>query len=168
MKLSRLGPLALLAPIALVPACAGQPAPEGATLRFQFVDIRVTAIDSMRVSFTPQMAQRFMMRPTQSYAGLTVEVASDGALVMTVPGDYLRANAVQTGGTDLSPRLDIEVWSDDETMNQPPLVRATVVQGTESIAQGAGYLSAWPLELGSLNTINVMCNAATRTECQRM
>lgn len=168
MKLPRLLPLALLAPSALLSACAGQSAPAGATLRFQFVDIRVSAIDSMRISMTPQMAQRFMMRPSESYEGLTVEVAMDGALVLMVPGDYIRANAVQTGGTDLNPQLDIEVWSDDETMNLAPLVRATVVQGTESIAQGAGYLSAWPLELGSLNTFNVTCNAATRTECQRM
>jgi hypothetical protein len=168
MKVPRLVPVALFAPLAFVPACAGQSAPEGATLRFQFVDVRTSAIDSMRVSMTPQMAQRFMMRPTQSYDGITVEVAMDGALVMTIPGDYIRANAVQTGGTDLSPQLDIEVWSDDPTMNLAPLVRATVLQGTESIAQGAVYLPAWPLALGSLSTLNVMCNAATRTECQRM
>ncbi len=159
---------ALLGAIALAPSCAGQSAPEGATLRFQFVDIRLAAVDELRISLTPQMAQRFMMRPTESYGGLSVAVAPDGALTMTVPGDYLRANAVQTGGTDLNPQLDIEVWSDDETMNQPPLMRATVLQGTESIAQGAGYVLDWPLALGSLSTVTIRCNMGLTAQCQRM
>jgi len=153
--------------LALTPSCAGQAAPEGATLRIQFLDVRASAVDELRIRFTPQMAQAFMMRPTQSYEGLAVSVEADGTLVMTVPGDYLRARAVQTGTSDLSPQLDIEVWSDDMTTNPAPLVRVTALQGTETIAQGAGYVMAWPLALGSLSTISVMCNMGGLMQCQR-
>lgn len=154
--------------LALTPSCAGQVAPEGATLRIQFVDVRVSAVDEVRIRFSPQMAQQFMMRPTASYEGVAVSVDPDGTLVMTVPGDYLRAHAVQTGTSDLSPQLDIEVWSDDETTNPAPLVRVTAIQGTETIAQGAGYVMAWPLALGSLSTVSVMCNMGGLMQCQRM
>lgn len=159
---------AALGLLALLPSC-GQSAPEGATLRLQFTGVRTSAIDSIRISFTPQLAQRFTMRPTSTVDGITVEVdPSDGALLLTVPGDYVRTNAVETESAGLSPQLDLEMWSDDTTSNPAPLVRVTVTQGADLIAQGSAYTMAWPLELGTISPINVMCNSGALMQCQRM
>jgi hypothetical protein len=159
--------LATLGLIALLPSC-GRSAPAGATLRLQFNGVRTAAIDSLRITFSPQLGQRFSMRPTQVIDGITLEVAMDGALVMTVPGDYVRGNAVQTDDAGLNPQLDIEVWSDDTTMNEEPLVRVTVDQGGSVIGQGSAYTMGWPLELGAISQINVMCNMGSLMQCQRM
>jgi hypothetical protein len=147
----------------------GQAAPEGATLRLQFQGVRVAAIDAVRISFTPQLMQRFTMRPTQMVDGITIEVdPADGALLMNVPGDYVRAHAVETDSAGLSPQLDIEMWSDDATENPEPLVRVTVTQGSDLIAQGSAYTMGWPIDLGSISTVNVMCTTGALMQCQRM
>lgn len=154
--------------LAALPSC-GQSAPEGAVLRLQFTNVRVSAIDTLRISFTPQLGQRFMMRPVANVDGITVDVdPADGALLLSVPADYIRTNAVETDASGLMPRLDLEVWSDDRTMNQEPLVRVTAVQGTELVAQGSAYTMGWPLELGAISQINVMCNTGALTQCSRM
>ena len=159
--------LAALGLLTLVPSC-GQSAPEGATLRLQFSGVRTAAIDSLRITFTPQLAQRFSMRATQMVDGITIEVATDGALVMSVPGDYVRGHAVQTDAAGLNPQLDIEMWSDDMTMNEEPLVRVTVDQGGSVIGQGSAYTMGWPLELGAISQINVMCNIGSLMQCQHI
>jgi hypothetical protein len=153
--------------VTLLGSC-GQSPPEGATLRLQFMGIRTNAIDSLRITFTPQVTQRFSMRPTQTVDGITLEVAADGVLVMTVPGDHVRGRALETEAAGLSPQLDIEMWSDDRTMNQEPLVRVTVDQGGSIIGQGSAYAMGWPLELGAISQINVMCNMGSLMQCQRM
>lgn len=157
-----------LALTTLLASSCGQSAPEGATLRLQFLGVRASAIDSMTVTFTARPGQRFQMRPTEVVDGVTVEVATDGALVLSLPGDYIRSRIVETDPAGLNPQLDLEVWSDDTTTNLTPLVRATVVQSSELVAQGAAYVMDWPLVLGSISTINVMCNAGSMPQCQRM
>ncbi len=160
--------LAALSLLALLPSC-GQSAPEGAILRLQFRDVRIAAIDSLRVSFTPQAGQRFMMRPVANVEGITIEVdPGDGALILNVPSAYIRTHAIETDASGLMPQLDIEVWSDDSTTNAEPQVRVTAVQGTDLIAQGAAYTMGWPLELGAISSVNVMCNAGALMQCQRM
>lgn len=161
-------PVCALGLLAALPSC-GQSAPEGAVLRLQFSNVRVNAIDTIRISFTPQLAQRFMMRPVANVEGITVEVdPADGALILNVPSSYIRTHAVETDASGLMPQLDIEVWSDDRTENEEPLVRVTASQGTELIAQGSAYTMGWPLELGAISQINVMCNAGALMQCQRM
>lgn len=161
-------PVCALGLLAALPSC-GQSAPEGAVLRLQFSNVRVSAIDTIRISFTPQLAQRFMMRPVANVEGVTVEVdPADGALILNVPASYVRTHAVETDASGLMPQLDIEVWSDDRTENEEPLVRVTASQGTELIAQGSAYTMGWPLELGAISQINVMCNAGALMQCQRM
>lgn len=163
-SLSALGAAAWCASFA---ACGGGEGPEGAILRIQFRDVRATAVDELRVRLTPQAGQRFAMTPPMSHGEVTVSVdGSDGSLLLVVPGSYVRANSVMTGTSELTPQLDIEVWSDDATSNLPPLVRATAFRGGESIAQGAAYVPAWPLALGSVTTIQVMCLPASMALCQ--
>ena len=154
--------------ISLTAACPAPSAPEGAILRLQFVDIRATAVDQVRISLSPQMGQRFMMRPTSMVDGVTVNVESDGVLSLVIPGEVFRRDAVSSGASDLSPAYDLEVWSDDTTMNAAPQLRATVTQGTEIIGSGAVFLREWPLTLGTATSVSVMCNATTTTQCGRM
>lgn len=166
--LTRLLSLASLVGMSMVTACPAPAAPEGAILRIQFLDIRATAVDQLRVSLSPQAGQRFMMRPASTVNGVTVNVESDGVLSLVIPGDVFRRDAVQSGASDLSPSYDLEVWSDDPTMNAPPQLRATVTQGTELIGNGAVILREWPLTLGATTSVSVMCNATTMTQCGRM
>jgi hypothetical protein len=154
--------------ISLLSACPAPSAPEGAILRIQFLDIRATAVDEVRLSMTPQMGQRFMMQPASTVDGVTVAVDSTGILTLTIPGDVFRRDAVQSGASDLSPSFDLEVWSDDTTMNTAPQLRATVTQGMEVIGNGAVFVREWPLVLGSTTSVSVMCNATTTTQCGRM
>ncbi len=168
LPLARLARAAALATLALLAASCGQEAPKGAILRLTFLNVRASAVDSLRVSLTPEPGQRFQMRPTQTIDGVTVEVESDGTLVLTLPGDEVRARAIETDAAGLRPQVDLEVWSDDRTMNRAPFVRATVTQGADLIAQGAGYVSDWPLVLGSVSPINVQCNMGSMAACQRM
>lgn len=160
--------LASLLGIASLSACPAPAAPEGAILRIQFIDIRATAVDELRVSLTPQTGQRFMMRPTAMYEGVTVNVESDGVLSLIIPGEVFRRDAVQSGAGEMSPAFDLEVWSDDPTMNVAPQLRATVTQGSEVIGNGAVFLREWPLVLGSTTSVSVMCNSTTTTQCGRI
>ena len=168
ITLSKSLALAPLLGITLLSACPAPVAPEGAILRIQFIDIRATAVDNVRVSLSPQMGQRFMMRPTAMYEGVTVTVESDGALSLSIPGDVFVRDAVQSGAGEMSPAFDLEVWSDDTTMNVAPQLRATVTQGSEVIGNGAVFLREWPLVLGSTTSVSVMCNTTTTTQCGRM
>jgi len=160
--------LAPLLGITLLSACPAPAAPEGAILRIQFIDIRASAVDQVRVSLTPRTGERFMMRPTQMADGITVEVESDGVLSLIIPGEVFRRDAVLSGADPRSPTFDIEVWSDDPTMNMAPQLRATVTQGTEVIGNGAVFLRDWPLVLGSMTSVSVMCNSTTTTQCDRI
>lgn len=157
--------LSLLAALGLS-SCGGGGV-DGAILRFQFLDVRASAIDSVRVTITAQPGQSFAAQPTETIDGVTVEVASDGALVLTLTRDAALARITQTDDAGLRPRLDLEVWSDDESTDPAPLVRVMVSQGSELIAQGSGYVAAWPLALGSISTIQVQCNRGSAAQCVR-
>ena len=95
-----------------------------------------------------------MMRPTATYDGVTVNVESDGVLSMIIPGDVFRRDAVLSGGSETTPAFDLEVWSDDPTMDVAPQLRATVTQGTEVIGNGAVFLREWPLVLGATTSVS--------------
>ena len=159
--------LAPLLGITLLSACPGPAAPEGAILRVQFLDIRASAVDQVRLSLTPAAGQRFMMRPLQMADGITINVESDGVLSLIIPGEIFRRDAV-VSADPRSPVYELEVFSDDPTMNTAPQLRATVTQGPEVIGNGAVFLREWPLVLGSTTSVSVMCNTTTTTLCDRL
>lgn len=164
--------LALL-PILAISGCSAPAAPAGFTLAIQFSSVNAAAIDTLRITFQPRMdatgAHAFMdIDPTPYFeGGVTVDVESDGVLVMTITGDYVRSHLTVEDAFD--PRFEIEIWSDDEgVMRQGPQVRATVVRASEQIATGAGFLPSWPVELGATSQINVPCSPTFTAQCSGM
>lgn len=175
-KLPKLPKLALagllLAPLALALApagCGSDPvAPDGYRLVVQLENVSVTAVDQLRITFTPDATMGAVgfqdIEPvTYEDGGITVDVESDGVLVMTLTGDYVRANA--DVGEPTSPRIALEIWSDDEMMRRGPQVRATVTRAAEQIATGAFFLPGWPLPLGSDGLLRVPCRMGFEAQC---
>ena len=161
--------LALLA----VSGCSGPPAPDGFELAIQLMSVQAVAVDSLRITFIPRMdaggPRRFADMEPITYEGgaVTVDVdEADGALVMTITGDYVRSHIVNDD--PINPRFVIEIWSDDEAMRQGPQVNATVVRMSEQIATGSGYLPTWPLMLGETSQINVPCLGTQTALCMPM
>lgn len=158
--------LAALALGAGVSSCGGAPAPDGFTLAIQMQNVRVAAIDELRITMTPRMevvAPMFEdIPPTPHDGGIVVDVEA-GVLIITIPGDYVRANA--TGADGVNPRLPLEVWSDDAAMRMGPQVRATVTRGAEQIATGTAFLPSWPLVLGAETQVNVPCRMGFDAQC---
>jgi len=157
-----------LALVCLCGCASAPPPPAGFTLAIQFSSVNPAAIDTLRITITPRTDMAgdhvFMDVDPMMYeeGGVTVDVESDGVLVMTITGAYVRSHLAIDDPFD--PRFEIELWSDDEgPMRQGPQVRATVVRASQQIATGAGFLPGWPLELGAASQINVPCSPEPTT-----
>lgn len=165
--------LLALALLGLCGCASAPPPPAGFRLAIQFGSVNPVAIDTLRVTITPRSDMSgdhvFMdVAPTMyEEGGVTVDVESDGALVLTITGDHVRSHL--TNDEPLSPRFEIELWSDDDgPVRAGPQVRATVVRAGEQIATGAGFLPRWPLELGASSQLNVPCSPAYTAQCAGM
>lgn len=153
-----------LAALVLLAGCAS--APEGFTLQIRFVSIDPEVIDMVRLSLTPEGADRFMVVEDMSFEGgaITTRVESGGeALVMEIAGDHVREHVTRPDGVQYL--YEIEMWSDDPTMDDAPRVLGSVVRETESIGQGSGYLPGWPPPLGVTAQLAIQCSPASVDRC---
>lgn len=154
--------------------CAADPiAPEGFRLVVRLEGVATSAIDSLRITFLPRMdtggMPRFAEIAPQIYegGGITLSVdPSDGALVMVLSGEYVRAHAVDEDM--FNRRVTVEIWSDDPEMRMGPQVRATVLRASEQIATGAGFLPSWPPALNNEVVIRVPCSPTFTAQCSGM
>lgn len=156
----------------LLSSCGSEP-PEGFTLNVQLQGVQLSAVDNVRLILTPQamggVMPRFTAPEMMSYedGGVALSVDDDGQLVISISGDYFRANALPTGEGDLDPRLALELWSDDEIPRaMSPQIRGVAVAGGFDAAAGAAYLPSWPLALGEAFTLTIPCIAGRETECR--
>ncbi len=165
--------LGLLWALGLVASCAGAPAaPEGHVLALRFDDVGAVAVQEIRVLLQPGPAElmaRFTEAPLATYeqGGVTVEVDDAGRMVMTITGEWFRANGADLEGT--TPLLEIEAWSDETSQSVRPgltvLATVTAVRDGETIAEGQLYLPRWPLPLGERTQILVSCEATDPARC---
>lgn len=164
-------PILSAALLAVVHAgCGGPPpAPEGFRIAVQMQNVSVTIIDELRITIVPRMETvmpRFQDIDPMTYeGGIVVDVNDLGTLSIIVPGDYVRAHATGTEG--FSPRLVLEMWSDDDVMRMGPQLRATVVRQGEQIATGQAFLPSWPLQLGGETQVTVPCRMGFEARCVR-
>ncbi len=164
--------LPLAALLALVPSCASPTAPEGFTLVLQFANVRVSAIEALRLTFSPvveNMQTPHFVAPMRgtSFENGDIQISVDsvtGLLTMVISPEYVAANATTEAG-ELSPRLEIELWTDDTMAHMGPQVRATAQRGNTQIATGVDYLPTWPPVLGGTRTIDVPCMPGLEAMC---
>lgn len=156
--------------IALAGCSGPPPRPEGYPLTIQFMSVSPAAIDTLVIRFEPLdedgMPRTFEpIEPTSFEDGaITLEVQA-GLLVMTITGDYVRTHLLNDD--PLNPRFAIRIYSEDERMRRGPRVSVTVRRGTDAIANGNGYLPAWPppLDEAMPNQINVPCHPEFVAAC---
>lgn len=167
--------LALAATLALVPSCASPTAPEGFTLVLQFRNVRVSSIEALRLTFSPvieNMRTPHFVAPMRgtSFQDGDIQISVDsvtGLLTMVISPEYVAANATTEAG-ELSPRLAIELWTDDTEAHMGPQVRATAQRGNTQIATGVGYLPEWPPTLGGTYQMDVPCMTGLEAMCSGM
>jgi hypothetical protein len=158
----------LLSALAMTLGSCASPA-EGFTLDVQLTGVNRTAVETLRLTVTPQMSgtttPRFTMPEEASFedGAITLSVDAAGALVITITGAYFQENAVG----DADPRFSLELWSDDTTMRMPaPQIRGVVIAGGVDAAAGAAYLPSWPLPLGDVATLTIPCTAGREAMCR--
>lgn len=152
-------------------SCDPPPAEEGFELRLNLEMVDPAVIDSLRVTFTPDVpnGQRFMSVEPMSFemGRISYTIDGGGALVMVVSGSLVQERAVDNGdGTWMFP---LELFSDDARMRSPtPQVSAVAFREAEAIADGRKFLPAWPLPLGGFDVLRVPClaSAAAAGRCR--
>jgi hypothetical protein len=149
----------------LVLAGCGDPPPDGFTLAIRLVSIDPEVIDTMRLSFTPQMGAFTVVPDAEFEDGLITTRVEDGgeALVMEIDGEHVRAHATRPDGAQYL--YELQIWSDDETTNSAPRVLGSVLRDGESIGSGQGFLPGWPPPLGSTGQLAIECSSASVDRC---
>lgn len=164
------GALALVATLASSSCVAAPPpAPEGFTLSIQLTGIRASVVDNVRIVLIPQVVGAASPRfsPIEPFDAGGVQVSVDGAgrLVLVVSGDYVRANGIPRGEGDLDPRIDVELWSDDDLGRAGPQILGYAVIGGAQLGMAAAYLPEWPLPLGAGVVFPIACTAGFEAQC---
>ena len=158
--------LILASVLAFGASCGGEePPPEGFHLFLRFTSLDPSVLDDVAVNFEPQGGGRFMAIEPISYedGAISMQVAPDGVLEMSIQGSHIAANAEEMDGAYI---YDLEIWSmDEEMIPTAPSVRVVGHRGGEDIAEGFLFLVRWPLPLGASSTVQVPCRMAVLDRC---
>jgi hypothetical protein len=146
----------LLASVLLLAGC-GDPGPEGYTLAIRFVSMDPEVIDRLRLTFTAATGQRFAAQEEMAYEGdqIRVRVESDGVLVMEIDGEHVRSHYTLPDGEQAL--YELEIYSEDPTMNTGPVILGSATRDAMFIGQGSARLPEWPPVLGGVTQLAIQC-----------
>lgn len=142
-------------------ACGGEDAPPSFVVQVNSMGVVPTAVNRVVLVLAPaDLDRRFQMVPDGTHAGgeIFTRVSAAGEYVITIEQGYFDDHFTRpmTPGVVFTLDVPLQGAQQDDPSIRDPILTATFVRGSETIARGERFLE-WPLPQGERAIVTVGC-----------